>query len=149
MKERRWDGRWRERRSKTDGIGTKQKVKGEYVVWKVEFERKQRILGMKRRRKLNLMIKERRIWESRQKKLLIRILPNLLSTPLHAWHPCTRFLLHIPWFHTHHTLSISLPHLLLNQHNRRLSSGLENRYYRRRGSEALTIRHPSIRKSWH
>jgi hypothetical protein len=27
--------------------------------------------------------------------------------------------------------------------------GLENRDYGRRGSAALTMRHPSIRKSWH
>jgi hypothetical protein len=28
-------------------------------------------------------------------------------------------------------------------------SGLENRDYGRRGSAALTTRHPSLRKSWH
>jgi hypothetical protein len=28
-------------------------------------------------------------------------------------------------------------------------SGLENRDYGRRGSAALTMRHPSIRRSWH
>jgi hypothetical protein len=28
-------------------------------------------------------------------------------------------------------------------------SGLENRDYGRRGSAALTMRHPSIRKRWH
>jgi hypothetical protein len=28
-------------------------------------------------------------------------------------------------------------------------TGLENRDYGRKGSAALTIRHPSIRKSWH
>jgi hypothetical protein len=28
-------------------------------------------------------------------------------------------------------------------------SGLENRDYGRRGSATLTMRHPSIRKSWH
>jgi hypothetical protein len=30
-----------------------------------------------------------------------------------------------------------------------VKSGLENRHYGRRGSAALTMRHPSIRKSWH
>jgi hypothetical protein len=30
-----------------------------------------------------------------------------------------------------------------------LYSGLENRDYGRRGSAALTMRHPSIRKRWH
>jgi hypothetical protein len=30
-----------------------------------------------------------------------------------------------------------------------VKSGLENRDYGRRGSAALTMRHPSIRKSWH
>jgi hypothetical protein len=29
-----------------------------------------------------------------------------------------------------------------------VKSGLENQYYSRRGSAALTMRHPSIRKSW-
>jgi hypothetical protein len=30
-----------------------------------------------------------------------------------------------------------------------LSCAVENRHYGRRGSAALTMRHPSIRKSWH
>jgi hypothetical protein len=30
-----------------------------------------------------------------------------------------------------------------------VKSGLENRDYGRRGSAALTMQHPSLRKSWH
>jgi hypothetical protein len=44
---------------------------------------------------------------------------------------------------------VSFPAFLPFLNASRKSSGLENRDYGRTGSAALTMRHPSIRKSWH
>jgi hypothetical protein len=38
---------------------------------------------------------------------------------------------------------------IMNYDMGKMPSGLENQDYGRRGSAALTMRHPPIRKSWH